>query len=69
MDNFLHLSDDRKDRNAKTNLAATHVDRERIERLKRSFLPSWIRWLGEQKANSNEAPSKNGRRSASMEPN
>jgi hypothetical protein len=69
MDNFLHLSDDGKDRNEKTNPSATHVDRERIERLKRSFLPSWMRWLGEQKENSNQTHSKNGHPSASVEPN
>jgi hypothetical protein len=69
MDNFLHLSDEGKDRNEKTNLSTTHVNRERIERLKKSFLPSWMRWLGEQKENSNQTSSKNGRRSASVEPN
>lgn len=69
MDNFLRLSGEGKNQNGKTRLTATHVDRERIERLKRSFLPSWMRWMEEQKGDSNETLSKNRPRSASMEPN
>ena len=67
MDKFLRLSDQGK--NPKSNLTASHVDRERIERLKRSFLPSWMRWMGEQKGDSNQIPSKNRPSSTSVETN
>jgi hypothetical protein len=69
MDNFLRLSDEGKDQNQKANLAAARVDRERIERLKKSFLPSWMRWMGEQKGDSDQTPSKSRSRSASVETN
>jgi hypothetical protein len=49
MDNFLHLSDEEKEQNKKTTSGNTYVDKERIQRLKRSFLPFWARELGEQK--------------------
>jgi hypothetical protein len=58
MDNFLHLTDERKEQNRKTTSANTYVDRERIQRLKRNFLPFWMRWMEEQKQNHNESPLK-----------
>jgi hypothetical protein len=67
MDDFLRLSDE--DKNQKANLTAGQVDRERIERLKRSFLPFWMRWMAEQRTNPSEAPSKNKSGSTSTESN
>jgi len=58
MDNFLHVPDERKEQNRKTTSANTYVDRERIQRLKRNFLPFWMRWMEEQKQNHNESPLK-----------
>jgi hypothetical protein len=57
MDNFLRLTDERKQPNKKTNPANTFVDKKRIQRLKRIFLPSWIRELEEQKQNGGETAS------------
>ena len=48
MDNFFHLSDEEKDQNKKTNSAFANVDKERIARLKKNFLPFWMRWTEEQ---------------------
>jgi len=48
MDNFLHLSDEEKDQNKRTDSAFAKVDKERIARLKKNFLPFWMRWTGEQ---------------------
>jgi hypothetical protein len=67
MDDFLRLSEEGK--NQKANLTAGQVDRERIERLKKSFLPFWMRWMAEQKPNSDETPSKNKDGRASTESN
>jgi hypothetical protein len=58
VDNFLHLTDERKEQNKKATSAKTYVDRERIQRLKRNFLPFWMRWMEEQKGNHNESPLK-----------
>jgi hypothetical protein len=58
VDNFLHLTDERKEENKKANPVNTYVDRERIQRLKRNFLPFWMRWMEEQKRNLNESPLK-----------
>lgn len=59
MDNFLHLTDEEKHQNKKTTPANTYVDKERIQRLKRNFLPSWARELGEQKQeHDNKSPKK-----------
>lgn len=68
MDKFLHLSDEEKGQNKKTITANTHVDQERIQRLKRNFLPFWMRELGEQKQNSNETSSKTRPSNANIEP-
>jgi hypothetical protein len=58
VDNFLHLTDERKEQNKKANPVNTYVDRERIQRLKRNFLPFWMRWMEEQTQNHNESPLK-----------
>jgi hypothetical protein len=59
MDNFLHLSDEEKERNKKTTPANTFVDKERIQRLKRNFLPFWARELAEQnQEHDNKSPEK-----------
>jgi hypothetical protein len=58
VDNFLRLTDEPKEQNKKTTSADTYVDRERIQRLKRNFLPFWMRWMEEQKQNHNESPLK-----------
>jgi hypothetical protein len=58
VDNFLHLADERKEQNKKANPVNTYVDRERIQRLKRNFLPFWMRWMEEQTQNRNESPLK-----------
>lgn len=68
MDNFLHLSDEGKDQNKKTNSADTFVDKERIQRLKRIFLPFWMRGLEEQKQNYNETSSTKRPSKANIEP-
>ncbi|MFQ6032385.1 MAG: hypothetical protein ACE5K2_05625 [Candidatus Zixiibacteriota bacterium] len=49
MDNFLHLTDERKRPNKKPNSANATVDKKRMERLKRNFLPFWAREFGRQK--------------------
>jgi hypothetical protein len=55
VDNFLHLTDEPREKNKKTDSLLTHVDKERIQRLKRSFLPFWMRGMGEQTQNRNES--------------
>jgi hypothetical protein len=52
MDNFSRLSDEGKEQNKKTNSAFANVDKERIERLKKNFLPSWMRWMEGQEQDS-----------------
>ncbi len=54
MDNFLRLPDEGKKQNKKTDPANTFVDKERIERVRKNFLPSWMRELEQQKQNSDE---------------
>jgi hypothetical protein len=54
VDNFLHIEDEGKEPNKKTTSANIYVDKERIRRLKRNFLPSWMRWMAEQKQDHNE---------------
>ena len=68
MDNFLHLTDERKEPNKKTNSANIYFDKGRIQRLKRNFLPSWMRWMEEQKQNNNETSSKKNSGKANIEP-
>lgn len=68
MDNFLGLTDEGRDRNKKTNSANIFVDKERIERLKRNFLPFWMRELEEQKQNDSETSSTKRPSRANIEP-
>jgi hypothetical protein len=58
MSNFLHLSDEEKDQNKETNSAHTFVDKERIRRLKRNFIPFWMREIKEQERVHDENSSK-----------
>lgn len=66
MDNFLHLTDEQKDQNKKTNSAPTYVDKRRIQRLKKNFLPFWMREMEGQEQRQDEASSK--RSQADIEP-
>ena len=68
MDNFLRLTDERKQPNKKIGSADTFVDKERIQRLKRIFLPFWMRGLEEQKQNYNETSSTKRPSKANIEP-
>lgn len=68
MDNFLRVPDEGKDQNRKTNSANAYVDKERIQRLKRSFLPFWMRELEEQKQNYNETSSTKRPSRANIQP-
>jgi hypothetical protein len=68
MDNFLRLTNEGKQPNKKTNSADTFVDKERIQRLKRIFLPFWMRGLEEQKQNYNETSSTKRPSKANIEP-
>jgi hypothetical protein len=57
MDSILHLTGEGKEENKETNSPHTYVDKERIQRLKRNFLPFWVRELGEQKQqHDNKSP-------------
>jgi len=58
MNNFLHLADEGKDQNKETTFAHTYVDKERIRRLKKNFLPFWMRGIEEQEQKYDEASSK-----------
>jgi len=68
MDNFLHLTDEGNQPNKKTGSADTFVDKGRIQRLKRNFLPFWMRELEEQKQNYNETSSTKRPSRANIEP-
>jgi len=68
MDNFLHLTGERKEQNKETNSANTFADKGRIQRLKRNFLPFWMRGLEEQKPNYNEISSTKKPSRANIEP-
>ena len=68
MDNFLHLTDERKEQNKEANPANTFADKGRIQRLKRNFLPFWMRELEEQKQNYNETSSTKRPSKANIEP-
>lgn len=66
MDNFLHLTDEENDQNKKTNSYPTHVDKKRIQRLKKNFLPFWMREIADQEQKHDETSPK--RNPAQMEP-
>lgn len=68
MDKFLHLRDEGKEPNKETISKNTFVDKQRIERLKRSFLPFWMRWMEEQKQNHDETSSEKRPSRANIEP-
>lgn len=67
MDDFLRLSDETEDQNKKATSAVARVDKERVQRLKRIFLPSWMRWMEEEKPDDHENPSKRRGRNANTE--
>jgi hypothetical protein len=66
MDSFLHLTHEENDQNKKTNSNPHHVDKKRIQRLKKNFLPFWMREIADQEQKHNEASPKTN--SAHMEP-
>ena len=68
MDNFLRVPGEGKDQNKKTNSANVYVDKERIQRLKRNFLPFWMREMEEQKQSDNETSSTKRPSRANIEP-
>jgi len=66
MDSFLYLANQKKDQNKKTNFAPAYVGKERIQRLKRNFLPFWMRELEGQEQRQGETSSKGDQ--ANIEP-
>jgi hypothetical protein len=62
----LYLANQKKDQNKKTNFAPAYVGKERIQRLKRNFLPFWMRDLEGQEPRQGEILPK--RNQANIEP-
>jgi hypothetical protein len=58
MDSFLQIPDQENDQNKKTNSTPHHVDKKRIQRLKKNFLPFWMREIADQEQKRNEASPK-----------
>lgn len=67
MDNFLSLSDKEKEPK-KANSEGTYVDKGRIQRLKRNFLPSWMRWSEQEEQKESETSSTKRPNRTTIEP-
>lgn len=66
MNSFLQIPDQENDQNKKIHSNPNYVDKKRIQRLKKNFLPFWMREIADQEQKRDEISPK--RNPAHMEP-